>query len=598
MLVSLVVWHGTLFVPFHFDDVHTVMDNPTIRELGNCKEFVADFFNQGLLHVGYTLNYVVADKSPEGVPHATSFHTVNLLMHVANAFLAYCLVLAVLGRRGGCSDISKHKIAAGVALLFAVSPVQTMAVNLIASRAVVQAAMFSLVSLISWVGALDPTLHRHKRMALFVAAIVAMLCSLASKSVGISTIGLTALISYFLLPSESKKPKNFAVLFMVSGAIGALGVGLLAGTANVWQDSYHGVWTNLLTQARVVIKYIQLLAFPTGLNVDHDQPLAYSLFQPHTALAVLAICALLGTGILLTYRRSLLGLSVMWFFVAIAPSSSIVPRLDVMIEYRVYLAVLGFAGAEVWILHRAGSWLAQGLPSRVNPRRTTAAILILVVGALSLGTMRRNKVFADPVSLWADAAAKSPKKFRPNFILGISLGEQGKLDEAIVQYGNAIRIKPDEVDIRINLGNALARKGRLQEAISEYSEALRLRPYFPHAHNNLGLILAQQGRIDEAIAHFSEAIRENPEHVTALANMGNALATQGNLDLAISFYTKALRMEPQFAEAHYYIGTALARKGKLDDAISHYSEALRLKPDYTQAQTGLQEAVKKTHQEF
>jgi tetratricopeptide (TPR) repeat protein len=63
----------------------------------------------------------------------------------------------------------------------------------------------------------------------------------------------------------------------------------------------------------------------------------------------------------------------------------------------------------------------------------------------------------------------------------------------------------------LNLGRALAGEGRIDEAIAQYSQALRLKPDFPLAHLNLGLALASQGRIDEAIAQYSEALRIKPD---------------------------------------------------------------------------------------
>ena len=58
-----------------------------------------------------------------------------------------------------------------------------------------------------------------------------------------------------------------------------------------------------------------------------------------------------------------------------------------------------------------------------------------------------------------------------------------------------------------NLGHALASEGRLDEAISHYGEAVRIHPGYAEAHNNLGLALARQGNIDEAMPHYTEAMR-------------------------------------------------------------------------------------------
>ncbi len=68
----------------------------------------------------------------------------------------------------------------------------------------------------------------------------------------------------------------------------------------------------------------------------------------------------------------------------------------------------------------------------------------------------------------------------------------GRLPEAIVQYEQALRIKPDIAEVHYNLGNALARVGRVPEAIVQYEQALRIRPDFTLAQNALARLQAGQ----------------------------------------------------------------------------------------------------------
>ena len=137
----------------------------------------------------------------------------------------------------------------------------------------------------------------------------------------------------------------------------------------------------------------------------------------------------------------------------------------------------------------------------------------------------------------------------------------GEADEAIAEYREAMRLKPDFAEAHINLGVALRDQGKLDEAIAEYREALRLKPDHAEAHSNLGLALSDQGKLDEAIAEYREAIRLKPDHAMPRYNLGNALGDQGKLDEAIAEYREAIRLKPDLAEAHINLGNALRIKG-------------------------------------
>jgi Flp pilus assembly protein TadD len=72
------------------------------------------------------------------------------------------------------------------------------------------------------------------------------------------------------------------------------------------------------------------------------------------------------------------------------------------------------------------------------------------------------------------------------------------------------------------------RKSRLDEAITEFGEAIRLKPDFALARNSLGIALGGQGRLDEAISEFKEALRLQPEYTNAMKNLEKAQMLKNN----------------------------------------------------------------------
>ena len=66
-------------------------------------------------------------------------------------------------------------------------------------------------------------------------------------------------------------------------------------------------------------------------------------------------------------------------------------------------------------------------------------------------------------------------------------------------------------------------QGRAEEAIAHFSEALRLKPHYLVAHNSFGVALARQGKFQAAIDHFNEALRLKPDYAAARENLELAL---------------------------------------------------------------------------
>src|SRR5262249_37408816 len=140
-------------------------------------------------------------------------------------------------------------------------------------------------------------------------------------------------------------------------------------------------------------------------------------------------------------------------------------------------------------------------------------------------------------------------------------------EEAVRFAEAAVAIRPQSPGAHNNLGYALEKgSGRLDEAIAEYREAIRLNPNFAEAHINLGRALRYKGLLDEAIAEYREAIQINPNSAGAHIGLGNALLGKGRLDEAMAEYRETIRLDKNSAEAHTNLGNALNDKGRRDES--------------------------------
>jgi len=167
-----------------------------------------------------------------------------------------------------------------------------------------------------------------------------------------------------------------------------------------------------------------------------------------------------------------------------------------------------------------------------------------------------------------------------NNSLGMYLLEQGRVDEAVPYFQQAVRIQPTDTDGHNNLGNALLQKGLVDEAMMQFQKALALSVAQGdigerEADYNLGTALLSKGRIDEAIAHYRRAM-ERPGLYTADAhgNLGLALQAKGQTRQAIAQYEKALEMKPNSVSAKTNLAWVFATSS--DSSLRNGAKAIQL----------------------
>jgi tetratricopeptide (TPR) repeat protein/ADP-heptose:LPS heptosyltransferase len=204
---------------------------------------------------------------------------------------------------------------------------------------------------------------------------------------------------------------------------------------------------------------------------------------------------------------------------------------------------------------------------------------------IALGEKRRDELPLDLPERKTRAAQYESAEMLND--LGASLAQQGKLDEAIIQFRRALQVQPNHAETYNNLGNALAIQENLPQAVACYQRALQLKPAYASAESNLGNALAMQERWDEAVACFRRALQLEPDHVEVYENMGKAFARQRNFAEAAVAYRHAARLKPNDPLAHNRLAGVLRADGQLDEAVICHQRALQLQPDYAEAYLGL-----------
>ncbi len=362
------------------------------------------------------------------------------------------------------------------------------------------------------------------------------------------------------------------------------------------------------------VKYIIKMFWPVNLGILYPHPGAnLSLWQ-----ALLAGCFLSCISILIILafrRRKWLIVGWLWYLGTLVPVIGLVQvGFQAMADRYTYIPLIGLFLIITW-----GAADIVGNQKYAKIGLATAAVTVL--SALTILTSMQLPRWKNTIAIYEHTASAIPNNDVLRCYLGWFLMDQGKLDEAVknfnealqinpnfaVAHGNigcvfvqmgkpneairhfteALQIEPDSAKVHNNLGAVLAQQGKVDEAVKHYTRALQLEPDFVEAHNNLASALAWQGRFDEAIRHFNEALRIKPDDAKSHNELGRTLLSQGRLDEAIICFNQTLQIEPNFADAHYNLGIIFIRQNKLDKTVTHFTEALRIRPDFTEARSKL-----------
>ena len=349
-------------------------------------------------------------------------------------------------------------------------------------------------------------------------------------------------------------------------------------------------WTYLLNQTLMIVRYLRLAIWPSGLVVDYGVPRALGLgdVAPHAALvvmlAVLTVWAL-------AYRPKL-GFLGLWFFTTLSPTSSIVPiATEVGAERRMYLplaaiVVLAVVGSA-WVLER----LAQGREDATRRAHLAGmAALALVVLALAAGTISRNREYASTVSLARTTLDRWPNP-RARHSLGVALLTEGQREAGITELRQAVT---DDPSAHYTLGVALYQDQKFDEAVQHLREFLAresTRLEVPVAHELVGRILKSQGRFAEADQELRQVLQMTPSRMEVHGLLAESLFRQEKYDEAIAHYQQFLAFRPADLAAQVQLAIAYAALGRQDEAIAQFRRVVALNPQDAGAHRNLAHAL-------
>lgn len=475
-----------------------------------------------LLYFSYWLNFQTSGIEPYG------YHLTNVLLHFFGAVMI-TLVAARLLELSGTTGTARAILSAIAGGIFLLHPLQTESVAYVASRSEVLSVLlyFSAFALFLY--------RRTESMGILRAVAIAVLFA-AAISTKEHTLTLGALLLatdyYWGLGGIRRNGILYGIL-TVAGAWGGLIVWRVLKTSPT-AGFYVAEFTPanyFFTQCRVIWTYVRMFFLPFGQNVDPDVAVSHSLLDRGSIFGLAALIALVAAAWIHRKRWPLAAFGIFVFVLLLAPTSSFIPISDVSAERRVYLPFLGLILVCLEFLRRL----------KISQAAWAGGAIVAVCALL---TYQRSAVWASPVALWQDAAAKSPQKYRPAFQLASAFYESGNCPQAAQAFESASRLEKPVFDLLVDWGLALDCAGNWQNAVAKLQQAFQMQPS-AHILSQIGMVYAKHNRLQEALDTLAQAEQMDPHFEMTFVYRGNIFEATGNKTAAAIQYQRAVTLNPQ-----------------------------------------------------
>ncbi len=586
-VLGIFIYSNSFDCGFQFDDKSNIVQNQAIRNLSDTHAIWDFDHSRFFAYYTFALNYHLGGLNVWG------FHFMNVMIHLLNAFLVFWITL-MLFRAPGLKDkpIAKHAsaIALTTALLFVSHPLATGAVTYIVQRLASLVTLFYLLSVAMYCQA---RLSDSKmKYVYFAGTLVAGLFAIHTKENAFTFPFALLLVELYFFSTKkiSLNFKDSKVIVALVGFFGFIALALSTFSFSVFnplQPTNNNPYTisslnYFYTQLTVIVKYIRLLLLPIGQNIDHDIPMAQSLFGMPTLVSGLFLLALLALAVYLFKRQKLISFGIFWFFLTLSVESSFIPITDFMFEHRTYLPSFGFFLIISSVLF---------LFAWEKYKTFAIAALVLIIGSNSILAHQRNKVYKDELSLWSDVVAKSPNKVRGHLNLGYVYGNQQQWEQAIPQFNKVNELEPNRHSAAYyNLGIAYWSQQQQQKAMENYSMAIKLDSTYAEAYQGRGVGYHFLNEPDKALADYSKAISLSPQKPDLYYNRGMIYAIKQQWEAAVSDFTTAINASSQNPDYYYNRAHAYGSLNQWEKAAADLKTTLQLNPQHKTAYSNLQYA--------
>ncbi len=587
-LATIALYNSVTRAPFlNFDDQVYVTDNPQVRAGLTWNTVVWAFRTpkafdwHPITWLSYALDWQIFGLDPAG------YHTINILLHAANAVLLFLLL-------EGATGLAWRSLA--VSALFALHPINVESVAWISERKTVLSMLFFLLALAAY-----GWYTRRPRIGRYLVVTLAYVLGLMSKAQVITFPFALLLLDYWPLGRLAPHPARphevggepavaaagpsfwkligekvpWFALSAVSAVI-TLKTGGAAFNYMVLTDltrSKLSLGLRLGNAALSYVKYLGKAFWPVNLAIVYPH-LGPGISIPGAVLSAFAIIAVSILALIFRRRRPFL-VGWFWFLGTLVPMIGLVDiGVHAMADRYAYIPLLG-----IFVIV---SWGAADLIKRWHvPTAVTAAGTVAILLALGIALHRQASFWSDNVTLWTHTLEITEANFTAEDNLAGALITQGRVEEALPHLLRARELRPDDPQSALNVATYLQMHGKYQAALDGYATVVQLTkapPLLATARANSGYAHYSLKQYGDAQRDFEAALKEQPGNSSAYRGLGLLAQRAGDIAQATKDYERSAELQPS-PVGYLLLAQALEIGGQAEAARAAQSRAARMTRD-------------------
>ena len=273
--------------------------------------------------------------------------------------------------------------------------------------------------------------------------------------------------------------------------------------------------------------------------------------------------------IVMAKRLPYLFVGWLWYAITLLPVIGIIQVGNhAMADRYHYLPSIGIAIMLAW-----------GISALIKSEEVRKKILfpmaIAFLALMAFLSFKQCGYWENKNTLFSHALQFTKNNFIVHDGLGIALFEEGKIEEAINHFSEAILANPNYSNAYLNRGIAYFKLGKYQRAIDDFNKAIQLRPDYAPLYYR-GYIYDNLGQYQSAIKDYNEAIRLKQDYVDAYNNRGGIYFKLGQYQLAINDYNEAIRLKRDYADAYNNRAFVYLYQGKKEPGCYDAQKACEL----------------------